>query len=71
MKTDVIQSSDPKMHARNIQHMLGELIEHVRADIDQVSDPKAQALFETSAEVLAGLRTAYEHYETGAEKAMR
>ena len=34
-------------------------------------DKKAQALFETTAEVLTGLRAAYEHYETGAEKAMR
>jgi hypothetical protein len=51
--------------------MLTEIIDHVRADIDKVSEPKAQVLFETSAEVLSGLRTAYEHYSTGAEKAMR
>ena len=51
--------------------MLSDVITHVREDVDRVSEPKAQALFETTAEVLIGLRTAYEHYETGAEKAMR
>ena len=71
MKTQSLETSDPKAHARNIQQMLTELIEHVREDVDRVDEPKAQVLFETTAEVLIGLRTAYEHYERGAEKAMR
>ena len=71
MRTETIPSSDPKVHARNIQQMLGEVIDHVRKDINLVNEPKAQTLFETTAEVLIGLRTAYKHYETGAEKAMR
>ena len=53
------------------EQMLTEVIDHVREDVDKVSEPKAQVLFETTAEVLIGLRTAYEHYETGSEKAMR
>jgi len=64
-------SSDPRVHSRNIRGMLDDVIGHVREDIGKVSDPKAQALFETTAEVLTGLKTAYQHYETGAEKAMR
>lgn len=71
MKTKTLKTSDPKAHVRNIQKMLTELIDHVRADVGLVSEPKAQVLFETTAEVLSGLRKAYEHYETGAEKAMR
>ena len=51
--------------------MLEDLIDHLREDIDKVKEPKAQALFETSVEVLAGLRTAFEHYERGEEKGMR
>lgn len=51
--------------------MLTEVIDHIREDIDKVNEPKAQALFETSAEVLTGLRTAFEHYEAGSEKGMR
>ena len=57
------ETRDSQKHARNIQHMLSGVIEHVRADISRVDDPKFQALLETSAEVLIGLRTAYEHYE--------
>jgi hypothetical protein len=71
MKTESIPTNDPKVHARNIQQMLSDVIEHLRSDLDLVKEPKAQALFETSAEVLIGLRTAYEHYEKGAEEAMR
>jgi hypothetical protein len=58
-------------HVQNIQGMLTELIDHVRKDAGKVEEPKAEVLFETTAEVLIGLRTAYEHYATGAEKAMR
>lgn len=42
-----------------------------RAHTRQFDEPKAQALFETSAEVLGGLRTEFQHYESGAEAAMR
>jgi hypothetical protein len=51
--------------------MLTGVIDHLRDDIGKISEPKAQALFETGAEVLTGLRTAFEHYETAAEPAMR
>lgn len=56
-------SSDPRHHARKLQDMLNGVIEHAREDISKVSDPKAQALFETTAEVCAGLATAMEHYQ--------
>jgi hypothetical protein len=70
MKIETIESGDPKAHARNIGEMLGDLVHHVREDAERVKEPKAQALFETSAEVLLGLQTAFEHYATGAEKAL-
>lgn len=50
--------------------MLGELITHLRDDTKHIKEPKAQALFETSAEVLKGLETAFTHYEKGSEPAM-
>jgi len=40
-------------------------------DVSKVEDLRATALFETTAEVLGGLITAYEHYERGAEEARR
>jgi hypothetical protein len=64
-------SVDPRQHTTNIKRMLKEIITHVRQDTDRVRDPKAQALFETTAEVLQGLITAYEHYEGRAESAWR
>lgn len=36
---------------------------HAREDVGKVGEPKAQALFETTAEVCGGLATAFEHYE--------
>ncbi|HYP59812.1 MAG TPA: hypothetical protein VEQ36_05235 [Thermomicrobiales bacterium] len=63
--------SDPRHHTENIKGMLDDLIQHVREDVTKVDDPKAKALFETSAEVLTGLKTAYEHYEQGTEAAWR
>jgi hypothetical protein len=62
--------SDPRHHVANIQRMLTDVLNHCREDAAKVSEPKAQALFETTAEVLNGLNTAYEHYATGAEPAM-
>ncbi len=63
--------TDARFHARQIQTQLESLIENMRQDIEKVDDPKAQALFETSAEVLTGLKTAYIHYEQQAEEAWR
>lgn len=62
---------DSREHARRIKGMLREARDHVRQDVSRVSDPKAQALFETSAEVLGGLITAYEHFEQRSEAAWR
>jgi len=56
-------TEDPRYHTRNIKARLTETIDHLRKDIEKVDDPKAQALFETTAEVLKGLVTSYEHYE--------
>lgn len=66
-----LQTSDPKEHSKNIRSELQEVIDHLRRDIGKVDDPKAKALFETSAEVLKGLMTAYSHYEEGREEAWK
>ena len=63
--------SDPRHHTAKVKRMLKELIDHLREDIGKISQPKAQALFETSAEVLTGLHTAFEHYDRGSEPAMK
>jgi hypothetical protein len=43
--------------------MLNDVVGHARQDLGKISEPKAQALFETTAEVCSGLVTAFEHYE--------
>lgn len=66
-----LQTSNPQEHSANIRSGLQEMIEHLRKDIQKIDDPKAKALFETSAEVLTGLMTAYSHYEEGKEEAWK
>jgi hypothetical protein len=70
MKTTSVEH-DPRHHTAHIKQMLNDLVHHVREDVAKVSEPKAQALFETTAEVLRGLATAYDHYEAKAEPAWR
>lgn len=66
-----LQTSNPKEHSRNIRSGLQEMVDHLRKDISKVEDPKAKALFETSAEVIKGLITAFSHYEEGEEEAWK
>jgi hypothetical protein len=63
--------TDPRRHTANIKQSLVSTIGHLRADVNEVDDPRAKALFETSAEVLSGIVTAFEHYEQGSEPAWR
>jgi hypothetical protein len=63
--------SNPLHHTAKIREMLTEIIGHVRTDVGKVTDAKAKALFETTAETLLGLRKAYEDYEQGTEEAWR
>jgi len=50
---------------RQIRDQLQQLANQAREDVRQANDPRARALLETTAEVLNGLRTAYEHFERG------
>ncbi len=68
MKTNE-SSSDPAVHSANLQQEISHLITHLRQDIDRVSEPRFQALLETSAEILTGLKTAFQHYGEKKEKA--
>lgn len=69
MKSQTYQESDPRHHTANIKKMLNDIITHAREDVSKIEEPKAQALFETTSEVLKGLVTAYEHYENRSEAA--
>ena len=64
-----IASKDPRAHAANVRGEFTKLIQHLRDDVEKVDDAKGRALFETAAEVLTGLETAFKHYEQKSEKA--
>lgn len=58
--------SDPRHHTVKLKALLEEACQHAREDIGKIDDPKGQALFETTAEVLGGLLNAFTDYELGA-----
>ncbi|HMR83715.1 MAG TPA: hypothetical protein PKE30_11305 [Niabella sp.] len=64
-------SSNPLEHTAKIKEKLSGLIEHLRKDVTLVDDTAAKALFEVSAEVLAGLVKAFRDYEEGTEDAWK
>ena len=59
----------PVEHVQHIANLLQQAQQECRVDIGRIDDPKAQALFETVAEVVGGLLKALEHYQTGSELA--
>ena len=63
--------TNPLHHTAKIKDKLNDLVEHLRSDVTKVNDPKAEALFETTAEVLNGLINAYTDYERKNEEAWK
>lgn len=61
---------DPRRHVRNVEGRFQELIDHLREDVQKIDEPRARA-FETSAEVLGGLKKAFHDYESKNEPAWR
>ncbi len=59
----------PQEHARHIAGMLEDVRRECRADIGRVEDARAQALFETIAEVLGGAMKALNDYQKKNEAA--
>ena len=55
--------NNPIRHTHKIKAQMRQIIKHLREDVGKIIEPKAQALFETSAEVLTGLVTAFVDYE--------
>jgi hypothetical protein len=63
------EERDPLYHTQKMKAALKEIKDHLREDIEKVDEPQFKALFETSAEVIGGLETAFSHYEQKSEKA--
>lgn len=69
MGTDDYPRSDPRYHTQKIQSMLQDLADHLREDIKKIDELQAKAMFETTAEVLLGLKKAFVDYEKRNEAA--
>lgn len=63
--------SDPRHHTSKLKKMLNDTAAHAREDVLKITDPKAQALFETTAEVLKGLVKAFDDFEQTNEPAWK
>lgn len=66
-----LDERDPRHHVRNVENRFQELIDHLREDVEKIDEPRAEALFETSAEVLGGLKKAFHDYDSKNEPAWR
>jgi hypothetical protein len=66
-----LSENDPIHRTQKIKTQMSRLIEHLRGDVGKVTETKAQALFETSAEVLTGLVNAFDDYEKKSESPWR
>jgi len=61
----------PSQGTTEIKGQLEALSRRARDEIGHITEPRAQALLETTAEVLDGLAVAYRDYAKGAEPAWR
>jgi hypothetical protein len=63
--------ANPTQHVLDIRQRILGVVQQARASVNEVGEPRAQALFETTAEMLKGLAKAYEDYNTGTEEPWR
>ena len=67
----VYTENNPRYHVVKVRGMLNAVMRHCREDMEKVAEPKAQTLFETTAEVLDGLINAYSRFEAELEDKAR
>lgn len=63
--------ADPRPYTSDARQRMNELVGSLRDNVGRVDDPRAQALFETSAEVIIGLSKAFADFERRDEPAWR
>jgi hypothetical protein len=62
---------DPRHHTQKLKQMLNDTADHAPLDVSKVNDPKAETLFETTAEVLKGLVKAFTDFGEKKEEAWK
>ncbi len=63
--------NNPIRHKQKIKAQMRQIIDQLREDVGQVTEAKAQTLFDTSAEVLASLVKAFDDYEKRGQETWR
>ncbi len=71
MTTKTADRPSAKASAARLRNSMEDLVNQLRAEINRVNDTKAQVLFETTAETLQGLITAFGDFDEGRETAFR
>jgi hypothetical protein len=64
-----LQTNQATPHIKNVRTEIHALIDHLKRDAARVTDAKAAALFEVSAEVLKGLEKAFVDFGEAKEPA--
>ena len=64
----VYREDTARYHVVKVRGMLNAVMRHCREDVEKVAEPKAQALFQSTAELLDGLISTYSRYETELEE---
>jgi len=58
-------------HTNHVYTMMGELVEHMRKDIEKIEDKQERTIFEVSAEVISGLMKALDDFKKKNEPAWK
>ena len=64
----VYREDTARYHVVKVRGMLNAVMRHCKEDVEKVAEPKAQALFQSTAELLDGLIDTYSRYETELEE---
>ncbi len=61
--------ADPHSVVERLKRDFEEIVHRSRLDIEKTDDPRVKVILETAAEVLTGLKTVCEHFQTETEAA--
>lgn len=64
-------SNDPREKAAKMRERFEEIVAQLRGDVPLLTDPKAKALYEVSAEVIDMLEKAFINYENGRDATIK
>lgn len=71
MNSTATERASGKTSAARLRNTMEDLVAQLRAEMNKVDEPRAQVLFETTAEALGGLIKAFQDYDEGKEAAFR